>query len=195
MLKIVLPALMLFLTSWLNITGQNLEEFKALLDDCGMVVSIPEGMVECNIVTNDDMEYEYAVKYPDKNFELRYAIRPIRYKEYANEDIKQEFENIAPFRNSSYAIILQTVILNITGGNDFPVQVFETKAVNNEFNADWGATTFIQLNSDFGKGYKYCLIVAIHKKDVADAYYFYLSDTTDHFSKNMQPLFHTLKFE
>ncbi len=195
MLKIIFSAVILFLASGLNVTAQNFLEFKALLDDCGMIINVPEGMAECDIIANDDMEYEYAIKYPDKNFELRYAIRPIRYKEYASEEIKNEFESIAPFRNSSYAIILQTVILNITDGSDFPVQVFDTKAVNHEFNADWGATTFVQLNSDFGKDYKYCLIVAIHKKDVADAYYFYLSDTTDHFSENMQPLFHTLKFE
>ena len=86
------------------------------------------------------------------------------------------------FRNSSYATILHTIILNITGGVDYKIQEFDRNAVKNEFNADWGATTFVNLNSGFGKGFKYCMIVAIHKKDIADAYYFYMADTKEKFA-------------
>lgn len=174
--------------------GQNLKEFNSLLDNCGMHVNIPAGFVESKIIQNDDMNYEYAIKYPDKDFELRYSIRPIRYKKYGNVKLKEEMESQRPFRNSSYGIILQTVILNITGGVEYHFQAFDKDAVKNEFNADWGATTFVELKSDFGKGFKYCMIVTIHKDDVADAYYFYLSNTKDKFSENMDPLFHTLQF-
>jgi hypothetical protein len=38
------------------------------------------------------------------------------------------------------------------------------------------------------------MLVMIHKDDVADAYYFYLSNTKDKFSENMNALFHTLRF-
>ena len=70
-------------------------------------------------------------------------------------------------------MILQTTILNITGGVEYNIQAFDKDAVKNEFNADWGATTFVELNSGFGKGFKYFMIVMIHKDDVADAYYSY----------------------
>ena len=179
----------------LNGFGQNLKEFKSILDDCGMNVNIPKGFVESKIIENNDMSYEYAIKYPDKDFELRYSIRPIRYKKYANDTVKNEMEGQRAFRNSSYGIILKTVILNITGGIEYDVQAFDKAAVKSEFNADWGATTFVELKSEFGKGFKYCMIVTIHKDDVADAYYFYLANSKDKFSENMDPLFHTLRFD
>ncbi|MCX6223017.1 MAG: hypothetical protein NTZ69_18765 [Bacteroidia bacterium] len=179
----------------INAIGQNLSDFKALLEECGMNVNIPEGFVEAKIIENKDMNYEYAIKYPDKEFELRYAIRPIRYKKYSDETLKNEMESQRPFRNSSYGIILQTIVNNITGGIDYEIKAFDKNAVKKEFNADWGATTFVALKSDFGKGYKYCMIVTIHKNDFADAYYFYLSNTKENFSENEDPLFHTLRFD
>lgn len=94
-----------------GVYGQNYKKFKSILDDCGMNFTMPDGVKECKIIENDDMEYEYALKYPDKDFEVRYSIRPIRYKNYANEAMKNEIESQIPFRNSSYGIILQTMIL------------------------------------------------------------------------------------
>ncbi len=175
-------------------SGQNLQEFKELLHDCDMHITIPPGFEESTVKENGDMDYDYAIKYPDKDFELRYAIRPIRYKSYANDTIRREMESQRGFRNSAYGTVLQTIILNITGGIDYKIQVFDKDAVKKEFNADWGATSFVDLHSDFGKGFKYCMIVTIHKNDVADAYYFYLSNSKDKFSENMNPLFHTLQF-
>jgi hypothetical protein len=174
--------------------GQNLIEFKSILDDCGMNFSKPPGFIEPTIIENDDMNYEYALKYPGKEFEVRFAVRPIRYKNYSNDTLKSEMEEQRPFRNSSYGTIYQTVMLNITGGVEYKSTIFDSASVKKEFNADWGATCFVDLNSNFGKGYKYCMIVSIHKKDVADAYYFYLANTKENFSENMKPLFHTLKF-
>ena len=188
-------SVLLIIISSFAVYGQNYNEFMSILNDCGMNVKIPPEFIESEIIQNDDMGYEYAIKYPDQEFELRYAIRPIRYKEYANDEVRNELESQRPFRNSSYKMILQTVILNITGGVDYQVKEFDASAVKGEFNADWGATTFVELNSDFGQGYKYCMIVVIHKKDIADAYYFYLANTKDGFMEKVNPLFHTLKFD
>jgi hypothetical protein len=141
------------------------------------------------------MEYDYALKYSDKDFEVRYSIRPIKYKNYTDDSEKKYMESQSAFRNSQYEMILRTVILNITGGMDYGVRAFGKEDVKNEFNADWGASTFVELNSDFGKGFKYCMIVAIHKDDIADAYYFYLSNSTDKFMEHTDPLFHRLGFD
>ncbi|MTK54153.1 hypothetical protein [Paludibacter sp.] len=179
---------------YLNGSAQSLTEFRAMLKDYGMNITIPDGFIETKVIPNDNMEYDYAIKYPDRDFELRYAIRPILYKSYANDTIRKEIEGQRSFRNTSYGTVLETIILNITGGKEYQCQAFDKKSVKMEFNADWGATSFLELNSGFGKGYKYCMIIAIHKDNVADAYYFYLSNTKANFSANMDPLFHTLKF-
>lgn len=178
-----------------NIYGQSFSEFQSLLDNCGMNFNKPNGFMESKVIDNNDMDYDYALKYPDKDFEVRYAIRPIRYKHYANDTIRNAMENQRAFRNAQYEIILHTIILNITGGVDYNIQVFDKDAVKKEFNADWGATTFVELHSDFGKGFKYCMIVAIHKNDVADAYYFYLSNSKDKFMDYADPFFHSLRFD
>jgi hypothetical protein len=190
-----LIAFLLQLSSYVH--GQNLTEFKSLLAECGMYIEIPTGFIESEIIENEDMNYEYALKYPDKDFVIRYAIRPITYKVYANEEVKNELEGQKGFRNSQYEIIFKTVMLNLTGGKEYKYTVFDTDAVKSEFNANWGVTTFIDLNpnGEFGKGYKYCMFIAIHKHDIADAYYFYLANTKDQFMDNVDPLFHSLKFK
>lgn len=181
--------------TYLNMSGQNLEEFNLLLNECGMTATIPEGFIESEIIENNDMNYEYSVKYPNKNFELRYSIRPISYKNYTNEEVKRELESQKGFRNSSYKLIFKTIILNITGGVEYEINEFDHHSVKKEFSADWGGTTFVELNSDFGKGYQYCMIVGIHKKDTADAYFFYLANSKVNFSEYMKPLFHSLHFD
>lgn len=174
--------------------AQNWTEFTETISNCGMTFTLPLKLVDSKVVNNDDMEYDYALKYKDKDFEVRYAIRPILLNKYSSAAEQKEMESQKAFRNSQYRIILETIILNITGGVDHKIQEFDPQAVKTEFNADWGATTFVELNSGFGKGFKYCMIVAIHKKDKADAYYFYMSNSKENFSENMDPLFHTLRF-
>lgn len=190
-------SVVVFLLIFNTLQGQNINEFKSILKNCGMIVTIPPGFKEPAITENDDMNYEYALKYPNKDFEIRYAIRPITYKQYTNDEVKSELEEQKDFRNAQYEIIFKTVILNLTGGVEYKYTVFNPEAVKAEFNADWGATTFLDLNPNgqFGKGYKYCMIVTIHKKDKADGYYFYLSNTKENFMDNVNPLFHSLKFE
>lgn len=61
------------------------------------------------------------------------------------------------------------------GSKDFPPE-----AVKQEFGADWGSTTIIEIQNDsFGTSYKYCMMTTLHKNDIADAYIFYLSDTKE----------------
>ena len=85
--------LMMFTFISISVIGQNLREFKSQLSECGMKINIPSGFTESKIIENDDMGYEYAVKYQDKNFELRYAIRPITYKKYTNDTVRNELES------------------------------------------------------------------------------------------------------
>lgn len=179
-----------------NIYGQSFADFKSLVENCEMNFAKPLELMESQVIDNDDMGYEFALKYANKDFEVRYSIRPITYLHYTNDTIKNQMESQRPFRNAQYEIIFKTVMLNLTGGVEYNYTIFDTSSVKNEFNADWGATTFLDLasNGEFGKGYKYCMIVAIHKKDIADAYYFYLSNTKEGFMDNVDPLFHSLRF-
>jgi hypothetical protein len=178
-----------------NVFGQKLNEFKSVLDNCGMHVEIPSGFREKEVFMNDEVNYDYAICSPDQDFELRYAIHPILLKHYANDTLRNEMQSMREFRNTQYGMFLETIINNINGGVDIDLKEIDKNTIQTEFNATWGAIAFVELNSEFGKGFKYCMVVAIHKKDVADAYYFYLSNTKDRFMDQVSPLFHTLKFD
>jgi hypothetical protein len=175
--------------------GQSLSEFEATLKECGMTLNIPSTFVESKVVANKNMDYDYAVKYPDKNFELRYAVRPIKYRVYPNDSVKKAVESKIIFRNTTYEESLKSIIFSITGGYQYEFKAFEKSAAQDEFNADWGSITMVEVRSEFGKGWRFCMIVALHKDNVADAYYFYMSNAQDIFPASMKPLFHSLRFD
>ena len=95
-------------------------------------------------------------------------------------------------RNIQYVVDKKGVVIHIY---NYEFKPFLKSAVQDEFNADWGAITLVELRSEFGKGYRFCMCVALHKDNVADAYYFYLSNQQDSFPANMKPLFHSLRFD
>ena len=189
-LKFIALALLVLLLSNQGFS-QNLKEFEALVKECGMSLSIPEVFVPGPIVANKNMDYDYAVKYPDKDFVLRYAIRPILYKVYTNDSLKKAMQS----RNTSYEANMKAVLYDISGGYDYEFKAFEKTAAMDEFGADWGAITLVELRSDFGKGYRFCMVVALHKNNVGDAYLFFLANKQDAFPTGMRPLFHSLRFE
>jgi hypothetical protein len=187
--------LSLVLTSF---TPDNLPKtFTDLLDRGNLTFQKPTGFEETKTIENRQMNYEYAIKYPKKKFEVRYAIRPLDdlLRDYEEKEKNKKPGDINIHPNKLYSSLLQVTTLNISGGQLPEVTVFDKQAVKQEFNADWGATTFVEVGKEFGQNYKYCMIVAIHKDNFADAYFFYLSDTKDGFDELMNPAFHSLKFK
>jgi hypothetical protein len=190
--NIIMGALFLVLTSF---SSDNLpKEFTDLLARANLTFTRPTDLIETNCIENRQMNYEYALKHPNKSFEVRYAIRPMDWK---LENYKKE-GGIHP--NKVSVSLFQATLLNIgidgTASGQLPgIGYFDSTAVKKEFNADWGASAFVNIGKQFGQDYKYCLAVTIHKNFVGDAYFFYVSDNKDEISKLMDPSFHSLKFK
>src|ERR1035437_1473882 len=193
-LKFVTLTLLILLISNAGYS-QSLTAFEARVKECGMSINIPSVFVESPVIANKNMDYDYAVKYPEKDFVLRYAIRPILYKSYTSDSLKKAMESKVQIRNASYETNMKAVLYDISGGYDYEFKAFEKSAAQDEFNADWGAITLVELRSDFGKGYRFCMVVALHKDNVGDAYLFFLANKQDAFPTGMRPLFHSLRFE
>lgn len=187
--------LFLVLTSFAS--DNSPKTFTDLLDRANLTFQKPTGFEETKIIENRQMNYEYAIKYSKKNFEVRYAIRPLDdlLHDYEDKEKNKKPGDINIHPNKFYSSLLQATTLNISGGQLPEVIEFGKEAVKKEFNADWGATTFVEVGKEFGQKYKYCMIVAIHKDNLGDAYFFYLSDTKDGFNELMKPAFHSLKFK
>ena len=171
--------------------------FTDLLDRANLIFQKTEGLEATKIIENRQMTYEYAMKYPKKNFEVRYAIRPLDnlLRDYEEKEKNKKSGDINTHPNGLYSSSLQAITLNISGGQLPEIAVFDEQAVKQEFNADWGATTFVEVSKEFGQQYQYCMIVAIHKDNIADAYFFYLSNSKDGFEELMFPAFHSLRFK
>jgi hypothetical protein len=89
------------------------------------------------------------------------------------------------------------VVENIVGGenyNAYKRSAFHSLGVRNEFNADIGATYAAETKSGFSKGYKYVIIIAIHKVNVADAYTIFLCDNYNDIINEFLEAFHSMKF-
>ena len=156
----------------------------------------PKTLVPTAIIYNHAMSYEYALKYPDKNFEIRYAVRPSDnlWKEYmaAQKSKAKSAVNINP--DSTYQSAFQTIIANASNGEFPKITEFQKEAVKREFNADWGGTVIIHPRKEFGQDYKYCMIIALHRSHAGDAYIFFLADKQEGFNDLVAPAFHSLLF-
>ena len=195
-IKLIITAtLLLGLTSF---KPENLPPtFISVLASGKLTFEKPSDFKEVKIIENRQMNYEYAIKHPKKNFEVRYAIRPLDelMRQYEENMKNKGPDDVYISPNNLYATLFQVTALNISGGQDPNIIEFNEEAVKNEFNADWGATTIVEVGKEFGQKYKYCMLVAIHKDNCADAYYFYLSDNKEQIGELMDPAFHSMKFQ
>lgn len=194
--QLTLAGLVFFLLTSFT-SGTLPKEFTRLLKQGGLVFTAPEGMVETPVIANRQMNYEYAVKYPGKSFEVRYAIRPLDnlIKDHEKNEKNKKPGDVYIHPNTLYSSLFQVTLLNISGGQLPEITEFGKEAVKGEFNADWGAVALVEVGKEFGQNYTYCLAVSIHKNDAADAYFFYLSDSREEIEELMDTAFHSLKFK
>jgi hypothetical protein len=175
------------------------KEFSSLLARAKLIFTATEGMTATKCIENEQMNYEYALKYNDKNFEVRYAIRPMD-SLLAQYDRGKKNGDLVIHPNKLGISLFEATLLNIGIGGENSGELpkysfFDSAAVKSEFNADWGATAFVNIGKQFGgKKYKYCMVIFIHKDFVGDAYFFYVSDKKEGMSDLMEKPFHSLRF-
>ena len=173
------------------------KSFTDLLSRGDMMFETPDSMVSTPVIPNRPMAYNYALKYPAKNFEVRFAVRPTdeMWKQFKLTENDKKKDNVNYNPDSAYMSAFQTTLLNISATSELPkITDFEKNAVKEEFGADWGGTAFVYPSKLFGQNYKYCMVVCIHKNHAGDAFIFFLSDSKDGFNELVLPAFHALKF-
>ena len=186
--------LLLVLTSF---TSDNLpKSFTNLLDRANLTFQKPVGFNETKIIENQQLNYDYAIKDSERNFEIRYVIRPldstlINYEEF----VRNNKTSFITHPNKMYSMLFQEMILNLSGGKYSEITEFDKQSVNQEFNADWGAVTFIEVGKEFGQKYEFGMILAIHKDNFGDAYCILLSENEVGFKELMADGFHSVKFK
>lgn len=186
---------LLVLTSFT--TEKTTSGFQEKLLKAKMSFEMPKDFKEVPIISNMQMNYDFAIKHVEKNFEVRFALHPLddMLKTYLEKEKNKQPSEINRSPNKLYQVSFVTIAFNISGGKMLKgSSTFPPEAIKAEFNADWGAMTMVEAGKEFGQDYKYCMMVAIHKDDSADAYYFYLANDQQTLKENIQPVFHSLKF-
>ncbi len=161
------------------------DSFQQLLQQNGMRFTVPSGFVRTPVVANGDVEYDFALKSETVKLEIRYRIWPF--------DAHSQGK---PNRNSMFMTMLMTMGLNISNGIEPKATRYPPDDVKREFGADAGGSCAVRTDSEFGTGYKFCVISVIHKDDVADAYVFYLCDdpTVAMRAIGTESIYHALTF-
>jgi hypothetical protein len=182
--------------------SDELTDFQQLCDKADMAFSIPDGFKPVKVKKNPDVLYQYAVKHTSKKVEIRYSIFSLKdeVKEY-NEYLKHKNDTankkiILLDPNKGYELFAATVVMNISQSEKTKgITEFKPEAVKHDFNADWGTSFYIENNSQYGKGYKYSCVVAIHKHYIANAFIVYLFDDGKEIKEEMLTSFYNLKFK
>jgi hypothetical protein len=181
--------------------SDELSDFQKLCEMADMTFSIPDGFKPAKVKKNPDVLYQYAVKHSSKKVEIRYSIFSLKdevkeYNEYLKHKNNKTKIMVLTDPNEGYELFAATVVMNISQSEKTKgITEFKPEAVKHDFNADWGTSFYIDNNSQYGKGYKYSCVVAIHKHNSANAFIVYLFDDGKEIKDEMLSSFYNLKFK
>jgi len=188
---LILPLLFVSVTTHAQLVTDSVEiKFNKLLDETGMVFKMPEGSVKTPIIENRQIHYDYAVRYPERNMEIRYTIVPMarRVAEYQEFQRKHASGHIVADPNKMFDISAYVTAVNAGGGvpdTTIKGRDFAPAAVKKEFGADYGAFLMVSVkNNSPGTDYKFCSMVALQKDNVANVYIFYLCNSMQELFEN-----------
>jgi len=166
-------------------------EFEQELLDAGLVLQVPENFSAVDTKANDRVHYSGAIAANGAKLELRYHIVSLKpqplpegYTSIASADMNQ-------LHIPHYLALIQNVANRVIA----EPSPFPEHAVKAEFGADWGAVCRLGLApSSFGEGYSECMLVCLHRRDLADAYIFFMFDDYSAVAKLIESNFYTLTF-
>jgi hypothetical protein len=157
--------------------GNIPKKFQQLLDSNDLQFRMPEGYRKVRTHENPDMYYNFAIKNKKKKLEIRYTVLPLGSLSDLYNKSRTDTSIKAVKADSVFGkTMLMVNMLNISDTIYRDIVAFDPASVKNEFGADWGGFAMSQPRTTFAKGYKYCVIVGIHKNNVADGFITYLFD-------------------
>lgn len=171
--------------------SKALKSFQKILKEHNLIFDMPDGYSETKVKSNIDLGYLYAIKHNSAKLEIRYTLFSIKTVIEKNKTSG----GVTTDPNRAYPVMVSTHQLNLSGGNEYQVTRFAPEDVQGEFLADDGGTTYFPLDSEFGEGYENCVMVFLHRQNIADAYILYLFDDPEVYQSNAENAFYALTFD
>lgn len=165
--------------------------FEALVAEAGLTYRPPGGFTVIEPEVSPLFSYEHAMRHPDVDLELRYAVRPIGRIEIDYEDP----HNAAPEPNEIFPLLFSSLIDLLSRGGHSPTRQYPAEQAQQLFNADWAAASVFDVNPSFSQRYSQALLIALHKNHQADVYVIYLYDDYDPVRSIVNDSLSALRFE
>ncbi|TGK12911.1 hypothetical protein EHO60_03285 [Leptospira fletcheri] len=181
---------------------EKTNNFQTILRKNGLLIRqvVPPKFTPVAVDAEIPFRHNYAIKSTDGEIEIRYKI--ISIPEYLKEfeEVKKNYPQaiLVPPKKDDY---LKEFIMNLQNLAGKPENImgskpFPEKAVKDEFGADWGSSSHLILNPEYDKKYTYCMLVVLHKDQVADVYVMYLAKDLNELTKFLKEthLFYNIRF-
>lgn len=148
------------------------DDFHTLLAEVGGELIPPPGFVPCPVRENSVCAYQYALRSPGGELELRYRIDSFARLEAERRAICAEMEMLASASlNNMYEANYTALLFNLSEGA-FPMpNMLPPAHAAVLFGADRAALCFVRMAArDFSPDYDTACVFGFHKENMADAY-------------------------
>lgn len=187
--------LFLIYFSWtLSCAQTKNDRFNELIKTVEIDFKVPENLIEkSHRKSYKKWHQSFANRY--NTFEIRYFINPIKKEsiDFYNQN-REKSSNSVMDPNTAYLPLFEYLVYEISGQMPNWIIVDSTNVIE-EFNCDWGASTTIVPNDEFGKGYYICSVVGLHKQNKADVLIYFLAKNKEVLSENLLKYLHTMTFK
>lgn len=161
------------------------------LESAGLSFSLPQGFSFVEPRQNNQLSYDCAIAPSSADLEIRYHIVPLR-----RRSMPSDYTAVASVDLNQLCVPnMLAMIHNIGSKTIVEPNPLPRDAVSSEFGADWGAVCRLTLApSEFANPYSECMLLALHRRDMADAYVLFMSKDMNSVGDLVQRHFYTLKF-
>ncbi|MFZ5442784.1 MAG: hypothetical protein ACOZQL_22440 [Myxococcota bacterium] len=152
----------------------------------------PTSLKEAPVSKNEAMEYDVALRSPDKKFEVRVSLRPAvppSKPAPGTKEVRVPDENVFP-------ALVQATLLNLSAGGAAPnLKPFSPKTLTKEFAAEQGFTAYVDPKAEGWNAYAHCMMYALRRAGRGEVYVFFLFDDFEEVKGPVLEAFHLVKFE
>jgi len=194
MKKLLLFITLLFSTSLVFAQKVSEKKFQKEIEPYGLHFEMPDGFKPTKIKENKDLGYSFAMLSADEQLEVRYTLYPL-------EKMVEEYEASLDDPNVTmadpnilYKSLMMANVMNLSGGEMHEMNAFDEEDAKNEFGADAGMTSVVPLDSQYGEGYEFATLVALHLDDEVVVFAVFLGADIDTYLEQMAEVFYSLKF-
>ena len=154
------------------IASSAVSDFDSLLTESELVFSKPEKFEDLPAGSNAVMNYEKAVRSPDRTLEIRFAVRPIKRMKIDYIDP----HGAVPDPNHIFPLVFESLVSRLSAGSYSPSREYSVDDAQKYFNADWAAAAVFDTSPEFNTDFTQGFALALHRSKVSDAYIIFLFD-------------------